>query len=87
MFVRVCSDCFYLDRYSVAAFGSRRARDCRAVMCFYVKSNYGATFRLPVINAFCLLPLFIDGITFGRAPVNAQFWSAKLQTIFIVFEI
>jgi hypothetical protein len=80
-----------VELYSVAArplqhCGSRKAGDYRAVMCFYVQSNYGATFRLLGINAFCLLPLFIDGITFGRVPINAQFWSAKLQTIFILFE-
>lgn len=33
------------------------------------------------------MPLFIDGITFGRVPINAQFWSAKLQTVCMLFEI
>jgi hypothetical protein len=53
-------------------------------MCFYVKSNYEATFRWSVINAFCLLPLFIDGITFDRVSSNRQFGSAKVQTIFML---
>jgi len=29
-------------------YGSRRAGDYRAVMRFYVKSNYGAAFSLPL---------------------------------------
>lgn len=55
----------------------------RAIMCFYVKSNYEATFRWSVINAFCLLPLFIDGITFDWVSSNRQFGSVTVQTIFI----
>jgi hypothetical protein len=56
-------------------------------MCFYVKSNYEATFRWSVINAFCLLPLFIDGITFDRVSSNRQFGSVKLQTTFMLGEM
>lgn len=54
----ICYDYFCVNRYSgvlqgVAAgllqhYGSRRAGDYRAVMRFYVKSNYGAAFSLPL---------------------------------------
>lgn len=39
---------------------------------------YEATFRWSVVNALCLLPLFIDGITFDRVSRNRQFGSAKV---------
>ena len=98
MFGHTCYDYFYVNRYvqwscagrccwSAAAFWlaqSRRLPCSNALLC---KIKLRGNLSFAGYKCLFLLPLFIDGITFGRVPINAQFSSAKLQTIFMLFEI